>query len=105
MRFSIAGSSGSLRSSLHVAPALLALGYPWYLATLHDFAAERQVVLALLSLALTLAVPVSAFASLYILGRQTTITSNRIALQRLGHLVFASPSLYVILGVLLYLMK
>jgi hypothetical protein len=94
-----------MRISLHAAPAVLALGYPWYLASLHDFAAERQVLLALLALALTLAVPASAFVSLYILGRQSAITPNRIALQRLAHLTFASPPLYVILGCFLYLMK
>ena len=32
-----------------VAPAVLGLGYPWYLATLHDFAAERHVWSALLA--------------------------------------------------------
>jgi hypothetical protein len=99
-----AGPSGAI-VLVGVAPAVLGLGYPWYLATLHDFAAARHVVLAFLALALTLAVPASAFTSLYVLGRQSTTTPSRIALQRLAHLTFASPPLYVILGVFLYLMK
>jgi hypothetical protein len=99
-----ARTSGAI-ALVGVAPAVLGLGYPWYLATLHDFAAERHVWSALLALALTLSVPASAFASIYILGRQLTVTPGRIALQRLPHLTFASPPLYVILGVFLYLMK
>ena len=89
----------------HFLPAILALGYPWYLASLHSSAADHHVILALLALVLTLAAPASAFASLYALGRGATGDSRRVVVQRLAHLTFASPPLFVILGVFLYLMK
>lgn len=48
---------------------------------------------------------VTAFVSLCSLGRQPTPTSRGVILQRLAHFTFASPPLFVILGVFLYLMK
>ncbi|MFP3555486.1 hypothetical protein SB861_32950 [Paraburkholderia sp. SIMBA_049] len=89
----------------HLSPAILALGYPWYVARFHDAAAAHHGFSALVALTVVLAVPASAFVSLYSLGGQPVATSHSIILQRLAHFTFASPPLFVLLGVFLYLMK
>ncbi|MCR4470474.1 hypothetical protein [Burkholderia sp. SCN-KJ] len=89
----------------HMTPAVLALGYPWYLASFYDAASVHHTFSALAALTAVLAVPASAFFSLYSLARQPVITSRGVILQRLAHFTFASPPLFVIVGVFLYLMK
>ncbi|MPW23144.1 hypothetical protein GCT13_41835 [Paraburkholderia sp. CNPSo 3157] len=100
-----ATSSRATYAHWHLTPAVLALGYPWYLARFYDAAAAHHALSALAALAVVLAVPASAFVSLYSLGRQPLITSRDVILQRLAHFTFASPPLFVIVGVFLYLMK
>jgi hypothetical protein len=81
------------------------MGYPWYLARFHDAAADHHIFAALIAFAVVLAVPASAFLSLYALGRQPFASSRDVVFQRLAHFTFASPPLFVIVGVFLYLMK
>ncbi|WP_152554361.1 hypothetical protein [Burkholderia sp. A1] len=89
----------------HFVPALLALGYPGYLSVFHDQAAAHRPLAALLAMALCLAVPGSAYLSLTRLAAQAGDDARVPVLRRLAHLTFASPPLYVLIGVLLYLMK
>ena len=88
----------------HFAPTVLALGYPWYLTKFYE-ATNHSTVGALFAMALVYAVPASAFVSLLTLARLDVSGRHAVILRRLAHLTFASPPLYVILGVLLYLMK
>ncbi|WP_162600716.1 hypothetical protein [Paraburkholderia sp. C35] len=90
---------------LHMVPALMAVGYPWYLAMFYQFRQSERIAEALLSLGLVFAVPCSAFVSLYALGRTPAMTSEGVVLRRVAYLSFVSPSLFVIVGVFLYLMK
>lgn len=90
---------------LHLVPALMAVGYPWYLAMFYRLHSTKHIAEALLTLALVFAVPGGAFASLYALGRTETLRFEGVVLRRLTYLTFVSPSLFVILGVFLYLMK
>ncbi|WP_233836398.1 hypothetical protein [Paraburkholderia sp. ZP32-5] len=89
----------------HFAPTVLALGYPWYLARFYDEAGNHHVMGALFAVALVFAVPVSAFFSLLSLARLERSEGKAVILRRLAHFTFASPPLFVIVGVLLYLMK
>lgn len=93
--------------SLHwlLAATVLALGYPWSLAKFYEEHHNHHTVGALLAIALVFAVPVFAFLSLQRLARVDTDDRRVVILRRLAHLTFASPPLFVILGVLLYLMK
>ena len=90
---------------LHMIPALMAVGYPGYLAMFYQFRLSEHIAEALLSLGLVFAVPGSAFVSLYALGRTPAMRSEGVVLRRVAYLAFASPSLFVIVGVFLYLMK
>lgn len=90
---------------LHMIPALMAVGYPGYLAMFYQFRLSEHIAEALLSLGLVFAVPGSAFVSLYALGRTPEMRSEGVVLRRVAYLAFASPSLFVIVGVFLYLMK
>ncbi|QUN32195.1 hypothetical protein KB879_39045 (plasmid) [Cupriavidus sp. KK10] len=100
-----ANNSPAVHSYWHLAPAVLALGYPWYLARFYDAAAAHHTFAALTAFAVVLTVPISAFVSLCSLGRQPAPTARGVILQRLAHFTFASPPLFVIVGVFLYLMK
>jgi succinate dehydrogenase/fumarate reductase cytochrome b subunit len=86
-------------------PALMAVGYPWYLAMFFQFRLSDRIAEALLSLGLVFAVPGTAFVSLYALGRTPAMRSEGVVLRRVAYLSFVSPSLFVIVGVFLYLMK
>jgi hypothetical protein len=86
-------------------PTVLALGYPWYLARFYETAGNHHTTGELLALALVFAVPLSAFFSLVSLARLDLSSGHVVILRRLMHFTFASPPLFVILGVLLYLMK
>jgi hypothetical protein len=90
---------------LHMIPALMAVGYPWYLTMFYQFRLSEHIAEALLSLGLVFAVPSSAFVSLYALGRTPSMRSEGIVLRRVAYLAFVSPSLFVIVGVFLYLMN
>ncbi|MFM0572072.1 hypothetical protein PQQ88_27565 [Paraburkholderia caledonica] len=89
----------------HFAPTVLALGYPWYLTKFFEATDSHSTASALFAIALVYAVPASAFVSLLSLGRLTVSGRQGVILRRLAHFTFASPPLYVIVGVLLYLMK
>jgi hypothetical protein len=89
----------------HFAPALLVLGYPWYLAKFNEAISSHNTAGALFAIALVYAVPVSAFVSLLSLARLDVVGWQAVIFRRLAHFTFASPSLYVIVGVLLYMMK
>ncbi|MBP0596034.1 hypothetical protein J8I87_41795 [Paraburkholderia sp. LEh10] len=89
----------------HFAPTVLALGYPWYLTRFYEATGNHSTAGALFAMALVYAVPASAFVSLLTLGRLDVSGRQTVILRRLSHLTFASPPLYVIVGVLLYLMK
>jgi hypothetical protein len=101
----LADGARTVHVAWHLIPAVLALGYPWYLACFHDAAAGGYTIGALAAFAAVLAVPASAFLSLYSLGRQPVATERGVILQRLAYFAFASPPFFVLLGVLLYLMK
>jgi succinate dehydrogenase/fumarate reductase cytochrome b subunit len=90
---------------MHMSPALMAVGYPWYLAMFYQFRLSERITEALLSLGMVFAVPGSAFVSLYALGRTPAMRSEGVVLRRVAYLAFVSPSLFVIVGVFLYLMK
>jgi hypothetical protein len=97
------------RSSLiywYFAPTALALGYPWYLAAFYAALKDHRMVGVLIAITLVFAVPAAAFISIIKLSRRLDTTSPKVViLRRLAHLTFTSPPLFVIMGVLLYLMK
>ncbi|TCG02016.1 hypothetical protein BZM27_54250, partial [Paraburkholderia steynii] len=84
---------------------MLALGYPWYLTKFYEATGNHSIAGALFAMALVLRVPASAFVSLLSLARLDVSGRQTVILRRLSHLTFSSPPLYVIVGVLLYLMK
>lgn len=89
----------------HFAPTAMTLGYPWYLARFYEGAGSHHTVGALFAIALVFVVPLSAFFSLQSLSRLDVSDGRVVILRRLAHFTFASPPLFVILGVVLYLMK
>ncbi|OXC76765.1 membrane protein [Caballeronia sordidicola] len=87
------------------APAVMALGYPWYLAWFYTAVSDHSAAGVLVAVACVLAVPASAFASLLTLARLESTDGRVTIFRRLAHFTFASPPLFVIVGVLLYLIK
>ncbi|GJH13251.1 hypothetical protein CBA19CS11_30455 [Caballeronia novacaledonica] len=90
---------------LHLFPTMIAAAYPWYLATFYQLLHSKSVASAFFALCLALAVPGTAFISLHSLARIQPMLSEALILLRLTYITFISPSLYVLVGVLLYLMK
>jgi len=105
MNSTVAQANRTVSLYWHFAPTVLALGYPWYLARFYDEAGNHHTAGALFAIALVFAVPVSAFFSLLSLARLERSPARAVVLRRLAHFTFASPPLFVIVGVLLYLMK
>ncbi|QCP52847.1 hypothetical protein FAZ95_27415 [Trinickia violacea] len=105
MNSTVAQADRTVSLYWHFAPTVLALGYPWYLARFYEEAGSHHTVGALFAIALVFAVPASAFLSLLSLARLDVSGGQAVVLRRLTHFTFASPPLFVILGVLLYLMK
>lgn len=95
----------SLRLKWHFAATLLAAGYPWFLARFYGEVHGHRIVGALLAIGLVFAVPAFAFLSLQGLAKCSEGDGRVAILRRLAHFAFVSPPLFVIVGVLLYLMK
>lgn len=89
----------------HFVPTMLVLAYPWYLAKFNEAIDSHNTAGALFTIALVYAVPASAFVSLLTLARLDVSSWQSVILRRLAHFTFAAPSMYVIVGVFLYLMK
>lgn len=92
------------------APALAALLYPLALAAMfrsaalvHEHAVGAGVVGFIVSLSLSLAVPAVALRIAYLLGQVDTASAGEIRARRLAHLAVASPPLFTLVGVALYL--
>ncbi|MFP3556214.1 hypothetical protein SB861_36700 [Paraburkholderia sp. SIMBA_049] len=90
---------------VHFVSALLAVCYLWYVANLREPVVAHQIMPALFGLAISIAVPGSAFVSLYLLGRNADGKTVPIVLQRLARFAFAAPPLFVALGLLMHFMK
>ncbi|MFC0401690.1 hypothetical protein [Paraburkholderia rhizosphaerae] len=105
MHSTVAQANRTLPLYWHFTPTALALGYPWYLARFYEEAGNHHTLGALFAIALVWVVPASAFVSLLSLARLDVIDAKAVILRRLAHFTFASPPLFVIIGVLLYLMK
>jgi hypothetical protein len=105
MNSTVARADRTLSLYWHFTPIALALGYPWYLARFYEAASSHNALDTLFAVALVFAVPASAFFSLLSLARLDAGGARTIILRRLAHFAIASPPLFVILGVLLYLMK
>ncbi|MDR5823629.1 hypothetical protein [Caballeronia sp. LZ043] len=95
------------RSSLilHLLPTIAALGYPWYLSWFASEVAIGNTVVAAFAMLVVFGIPATAFASFTALSCAQD-RSRRSHIVRLASLAtIATPSLYVLLGVVLYMMK
>lgn len=91
---------------LWLLPFAAALYYPWALAwgnQAHLAGAGTPVVLALILSAY--AVPLLAFACVYVTGAQPAMSARLVLARRLSCLAVAAPPAYTLMGVVLYLMK
>ncbi|CAM2154939.1 conserved membrane protein of unknown function [Pararobbsia alpina] len=91
--------------TLHLLPTIAGLGYPWYLSW---FAAEvnrGNNLIAAFAMLVVLAVPASAFVSFTELSCAQDRNCRALIVKRASLATIASPSLYVLVGVVLYMMK
>ena len=103
------------RSLWWLLPPAAALFYPLALKVLYDSgkllhrasrATEVWAWLAIVvSVLLVYSVPVCGIAVAHLLGRRERISSSELRVRRIAHLAVASPSLFVLIGVVFYLLR
>jgi len=110
MTTAVLETAEALRKYVWGAPAVAALLYPLALAAMfrsaelvHEHAVGAGVVGFIVSLSLSLAVPAVALRVAYLLGHVDAASAGEIRARRLAHLAVASPPLFTLIGVALYL--
>jgi hypothetical protein len=88
-----------------LAPFAGALCYPFLLAQLHRYATAGFGAWASLLLTLVCLIPAAGLLNIYRLGKRPQPGARSVLARRLSHLVVATPPLFTLLGVVLYLMK
>ena len=111
MTTAIMDRAGSLQRYVWSSPALAALLYPLALAALfgsaalvHEGAVGAGALAFIVSLSLCLAVPAVALRVAWLLGHAEAASAGEIRARRLAHLAVASPPLFTLIGVALYLL-
>ena len=111
MTTAVLEKAGSLQRYVWSSPALAALLYPLALAAVfrsatlvHERAVGAGGLAFLVSLSLCLAVPAVALRVACLLGHAETASAGEIRARRLAHLAVASPPLFTLIGVALYLL-
>jgi hypothetical protein len=96
-------------------PALAAFAYPYFVMALYNsgqllsHASDTSSMLVawlamFVAVVLTYGVPAISLAVAVALGRLDTLSRAQLRVRRLAHLAFASPSLFVFIGVVFYLL-